>query len=261
MKNYTDFTTIQVNDNNNIVEILFDRPKKRHSINPLLAKELLSVLTDISESKDVRVVIISSTDEYFCSGADLEAGLGDYNDSEEILLQMYWPILEKISNMPQIVIAAIPGVTAGIGCALVLAADMIIMHPKASLYFAFIKIGLIADGGAHWQLLSRLSYQKAFELLIEGGALSANECYDYGIANKLDDNPLTAAREWSTSLSQLAPIAVQHTKSCLRKMHTANFQEAIQIEAASQKICESSDDAKEGIMAFLQKRKPNFVGQ
>lgn len=257
----TDYQTIVVEENSGVVKVLLNRPEKRHAVNQLLADELFEVLDTVSKSADIRAVVLSTTDQFFCAGADLEEGLGKYPSGKEQILEMYWPVLEKVEQMPQVFISAIPGVSAGIGCALAMNSDLVVMHPKSALYFAFSKIGLIADGGSHWFLLQQLGYQKTFELLVQGGSLSAQECFDKGFANKLEEQPLEAALAWAQELAQCAPLALRETKQCLRKMANVNFKQAVELEADGQKICTDSDDSKEGIQAFLQKRKPVFTGK
>ncbi|MEM8593878.1 MAG: enoyl-CoA hydratase/isomerase family protein [Pseudomonadota bacterium] len=260
----TDYQTIIVEQDRHVLSVLLNRPDARHAVNLLMSQELCAVLDEVADQSEIRVVVLGSTDAYFCSGTDLKEGFCGFKDCEEQLLHMYWPIIQKMHELPQTIIAAPAGTTAGIGCAFVLNSDLIVMHESASLFFTFSNIGLIADGGIHTLLQRHLGYQRTFELLTRGGHLSAQACSDAGIANRLvdaEDDFLKVAQSWAHELSNRAPLVLQHTKKLLRTTSLMSIEETVRNEAQRQNMCAVSEDASEGIMAFLEKRPAVFRGQ
>jgi 2-(1,2-epoxy-1,2-dihydrophenyl)acetyl-CoA isomerase len=161
-----------------------------------------------------------------------------------------------------VVISAINGTTAGIGCTMVTASDLAVMSDAAVMNLAFSRIALIPDGGLTWDLVRSMGYKRAFKLMIEGGSLSAEQCLEYGIVNELApaDQLLARARALAEQVAEFSPVANKLTKRALRRSMDLSLQAAVDYESALQERASKSGDSAEGIAAFLEKRKPIFPG-
>lgn len=246
-----------------VAQILLNRPKSLNAFNQELRAELLEVLSLVEKDADVRVVVLGSTSQVFSSGADLSEGLGPRETVEEQIMEEYLPALQKIAELNKPVIAAVPGVMAGIGAAFAMNCDLMVMADTAYMLMAFTNIGLVPDGGASWLLLKQLGYQHSYQLIAEGGKLSAHDCAEAGIANKIvpADQVLETATKWAQELAQRAPIALREAKQLLRQAGALSYVETVAAEAKAQNTCLASADAQEAISAFMEKRTPVFSGK
>ena len=246
-----------------IATILLDKPETLNAFSQKMRSELLAVFSDLENNSAVRVVLFGSTGKAFSSGADLVEGIGEHKTVEDQLMKEYAPLLDKMANLPQPIIAVVPGVMAGIGAAFAMNCDLVVMSDTGSMLMAFTNIGLVPDGGASWQLLRHLGYQRAFQLIAEGGRMSAHDCLEAGIANKLvpADQLMTEARSWAEELSGRAPIALREVKQLLRKASVLSYADTIALEAKAQNVCIGTADTAEAVAAFLEKRPAVFKGR
>ncbi len=256
------FETLVYETSGHVASILLNRPNSLNAFNVKMRAELLEAFTEVDTDANVRVVILGSTGKAFSSGADLADGLGEQKTVEDQIMKEYAPVLEKIAALNKPVIAAVPGVMAGIGAAFAMNCDLMVMADTGSMLMAFSNIGLVPDGGASWQLLRYLGYQRAYQLIAEGGRLSAHECLEAGIANKLApaEQVLETAQRWAEELAQRAPIALREAKQVLRGVAGLDYAGAVALEAKTQNTCLSTRDAMEAMQAFMEKRKPVFKG-
>ncbi|MBD2858922.1 enoyl-CoA hydratase/isomerase family protein [Spongiibacter sp. KMU-158] len=246
-----------------VIQILLNRPKSLNSFNLEMRAELVEVLSLAEKDDDARVVVLGSTSPVFSSGADLTEGLGPRATVEEQIMEEYLPALQKIAELNKPVIAAVPGVMAGIGAAFAMNCDLMVMADTAYMLMAFSNVGLVPDGGASWLLLKQLGYQRSYQLIAEGGKLSAHDCAEAGIANKIvpADQVLETATKWAQELAQRAPIALREAKTLLRQAGSLSYVETVAAEAKAQNICLATEDSQEAVAAFMQKRAPVFKGK
>ncbi|MBB3047242.1 2-(1,2-epoxy-1,2-dihydrophenyl)acetyl-CoA isomerase [Litorivivens lipolytica] len=258
----SDYQTISYSVDGHVANILLNRPESLNAFNVQMRKELLSAFTEAGENEAVRVVLFGSTGKAFSSGADLMDGLGEQKTVEDQIMKEYFPVLDLMANLNKPIIAAVPGVMAGIGAAFAMNSDLIMMADTGSMLLAFTNIALVPDGGASWQLLRHLGYQRAFQLIAEGGRMSAHECLEAGIANKLvpADELMSEARKWAEELAQRAPVALREVKQLLRKATTLSYAETVALEAKTQNVCLATQDAAEAVKAFVEKRPAVFRG-
>lgn len=244
-----------------VATITLNRPDTRNAFNAALRSRVLAVLREIESCDDVRVVIVTGADRGFSSGADLKAGITSGVRME--LLQEYAPILLALRRMNVVVLAAVNGAAAGIGAAVVAAADLAIMADDASLQLAFSKIALIPDGGLTWELVRSLGYKRAYRLMIEGGRLDANQCREFGLVNEIVPAArlMDEAHAWAERLCRLSPTCNALTKRALHQAQHCSFEEAISYEADLQEVAGRSQDCAEGVDAFLNKRPAKFTGR
>ncbi len=256
-------STVEMTINGHVATICLNRPNSLNAFNREMRAELLACFTQVSAMPQIRVVVLGGNGRGFSSGADLSQGPLDGQSVERQLLDEYGPILRLIETMDQTVIAAIPGVMAGIGAAFAMHCDLAVMANDASMVMAFTNVALVPDGGATWNLLQRLGYQRAFQLIAEGGRLDAASCLELGLVTKLADagEVLVTAQAWAEALAQRAPIALREAKTLLRNAGTQSFSETMAAEAKAQNQCFASEDAAEAISAFMAKRSPIFNGR
>ena len=244
-----------------VAVITLFRPEAMNSFNTELRAALAFALEKAHEDDSIRVVVLTGEGRTFSAGADLKAGID--KDVTEILQVEYRPVQEAIANMPKPVIAAIPGSAAGIGLSIALNCDLLIMADNAFMLSPFTTISLVPDGGMNWMLVQQVGYRRAFQLSIESERVAADRCVELGLANKAvpADELQSAALEWAQALAQRAPLSLAATKKVMRFAGNNNWGSSYDLEAQLQGELLASDDNKEGIQAFFEKRAPKFTGK
>jgi 2-(1,2-epoxy-1,2-dihydrophenyl)acetyl-CoA isomerase len=244
-----------------IATITLNRPDTRNAFNTALRKRVLEVLREIESFNGLRVVILTGAGRGFSAGADLKAQMA--SDVRTVLLTEYEPILTALRKTDIVTLAAVNGAAAGFGAALVAAADLAIMAEDATLQLAFSRIALIPDGGLTWELVRALGYKRAYRLMIEGGTLQAAQCRDYGLVNEIvaADRLMEEAYAWAERLCKLSPMCNGLTKRALQRAQSCALEEAMAYEADLQQVASQSEDCREGVEAFRQKRPPLFAGR
>jgi len=243
--------------------ITLDRPETRNALGHDVSVGLHHALLDVAADADVRVVVLTGAGGAFSAGADLKEGLPELHRVEDMINSRYRPSLELITGMDKPVIAAVAGPAAGIGLSFALACDLVVMAENAFLLAPFSTIGLIPDGGATWLLARRLGYHRAYQMCIEAERIPASVCLETGLANRVtpDARLLEEAVSWAESLAQRAPLALAGTKQAMRQAMHLSLGETIALEARIQNGCARSDDCREGVSAFRDRRKPQFKGR
>ncbi len=249
--------------NNGIANIILNRPEVFNAFDDELSYELQAALKEASKDNEVRVLVISGEGRAFCSGQDLKAVSGvEKRSFKDSLTKRYNPIIRAMRNMPKPIIAKLNGVAAGAGCSLALACDMIIASEEASLIEVFVNIGLVLDSGSSFFLPRLVGYSKAFELSTLGSKVKAEEALTLGLVNKvvkkedLDNEVLILAEQYAKAPTK----AIGLMKKMLNKSYNFDLDQALDYEKYCQEIAGSSSDYKEGVQAFLEKRKPDFKG-
>jgi len=259
----TEFTYLKFESKDGIATICLNRPEVYNALNDELTFEIQDALKVCARDAEVRVVVLTGEGKAFCSGQDLKASSVVENKSfADSLHKRYNPIIKLMRDMPKPIIARLNGVAAGAGCSLALACDYIVAAEEATLIEVFINIGLVPDSGSSLFLPRLVGYTKAFELATMGTRLKAKEAYDLGIVNKvvpLEDLD-SALEEVVLYYSQAPTKAIGMIKKMLDKAYTSGLSDALEYEAYCQEIAGRSNDYKEGVNAFLEKRKPEFKG-
>ena len=244
-----------------VAVITLHRPESMNSFNTELRAALVDAFAKAREDDSVRAVVFTGEGRCFSAGADLKAGID--RDVTEILQTEYRPVLEAIAEIPKPVIGAVPGSAAGIGLSMALQCDLLIMADNAFLLSPFTTISLVPDGGLNWLLVRQLGYRRAFQLSVEAERIPAARCVELGLANKSVpvEELQSAALEWAQTLTNRAPLSLATTKKVMRFAADNDWASSYSLEAELRGQLLGSDDNKEGIQAFLEKRAPKFTGK
>lgn len=247
-----------------VATITLNRPDVYNALNDEITYELQDALKAVSKDAQVRVVVLTGAGKAFCSGQDLKAAAGDQKRSfMQSLHKRYNPIISAMRSLPKPIICKLNGVAAGAGCSLALACDVIVASQEATLIEVFINIGLVPDSGSSYFLPRTVGMNKAFELCSMGNKVKADEAVAIGLINKsVPAAELDAAVKVYTDYYAAAPTkSIGLIKKMLNKSATSTLDEMLDYEAYSQEIAGTSEDYKEGVTAFLEKRKPAFKGK
>lgn len=256
--------SVELKIENNVAWISLNRPDVFNSFNREMALLLQKTLDDCSENASVRAIVITGNGKAFCAGQDLK----EVTDPElnpgfrKILEEHYNPIIQKIRTIEKPIIGAVNGVAAGAGANIALACDIVVASENASFIQAFSKIGLIPDSAGTFFLPRLIGFQKASALMMLGDKVSAEEALNLGMIYKMvsssffEDEVMTLA----TTLAQMPTKALGLTKRLLNQSMTNNLEQQLALESDLQIEASSSNDYKEGVTAFVEKRKPEFKG-
>jgi 2-(1,2-epoxy-1,2-dihydrophenyl)acetyl-CoA isomerase len=248
---------------NNIGFITLNRPDKLNSFNREMALAMQSALDECC-APSVRAVYITGAGKGFCAGQDLAevvdpAGPG----MERILLEHYNPLITAIRQLEKPVVAAVNGVAAGAGANIALCCDVVVAAKSASFIQAFSKIGLMPDSSGTYFLPRLIGWQKASALMMLGEKVSADEAERLGMIYKVldDENFAEASVTIATTLAQLPTKGLAFTKQALSLSFNNNMADQLATEDRLQQAAANTYDFKEGVQAFIEKRKPLFKGE
>lgn len=225
--------------------------------------EVQKALKEVAKDTQIRVLVITGAGKAFCSGQDLKAISGSANRSlSESLYKRYNPIIKLMREMPKPIICRLNGVAAGAGCSLALACDLIVASNKASLIEVFVNVGLVLDSGSSYFLPRLIGSARAFELATMGTKVTARQALEWGMVNRVvEPENLDLEVEKLCEYYVNAPTkAIGLMKKMLNKSFHSDLNTMLQYEAYCQEIAGNSQDYKEGVEAFNQKRKPLFTG-
>ncbi|MBL7863136.1 MAG: enoyl-CoA hydratase/isomerase family protein [Cyclobacteriaceae bacterium] len=248
---------------NGVATITLNRPEVYNALNDGITYELQDAFKAIAKDDAVRVVVLTGAGKAYCSGQDLKAASGQEKRSFlESLHKRYNPIIRAMRSLPKPIIGRLNGVAAGAGCSLALACDLIVASEEATLIEVFINIGLVPDSGSSYFLPRLVGMAKAFELCSMGSRVKAAEALQLGLVNRVvpAEQLDAAVREYTEYFSKAPTKSIGLIKKMLDKATTATLDEMLEYEAYCQEIAGSSADYKEGVTAFLEKRKPEFKG-
>jgi len=256
-------TTVAYDRHGPVAVVTLNRPEVLNAFNRQLAHDLRDAMIRASGDDEVRAVVLRGAEGYFSAGADLKQGFPTDRKVEDMLNTDFRPVLDMIAGMEKPVIAAVAGPAAGVGLSFALVCDLVMMADDAYLLSPFAAIGLIPDGGATWLLVRQLGYHRAYQMCIESERVPAQRCHELGLANRVVPAAELETRSlaWARELAERAPLALARTKLAMRDAMNISLSEAIAREAHLQNACVQSEDAKEGVAAFLAKRKPEFKGK
>ena len=217
---------------------------------------------------EVRCVVLTGAGRAFSSGADLKAIFEEATTSDQrpdvagLLRERYHPLLESVRELEKPVVAALNGMAAGIGCSLALACDLVYAKRSAALLLAFVRIGLMPDGGSTMLVPVAIGKARAFEMAMLGEPLTADRALEWGLINGVfaDDTFDHEITELAGKLAAGPTRALALMKKAMNESVFANFYAQLEVEAQLQEEAAATDDFREGVTAFIEKRRPAFSG-
>ena len=244
--------------------ITLNRPDKLNSFNREMALLLQKTLDDCASNNEVRCIYLTGAGKGFCAGQDL-AEVVDPNGPgmQKILSEHYNPIIERIRNINKPFVAAVNGVAAGAGANIVFACDIVLSISSANFIQAFSKIGLIPDSGGTFTLPRLIGMQRASALMMLGDKISATDALQMGMLYKVFDEQSfeLESKKIATTLSQMPTKALGYIKQALNASATNNLTQQLALEDELQQKAAATNDFKEGVNAFLEKRLPLYRGE
>lgn len=246
--------------------IALNRPTVLNSFNRQMCMELQQALDLAAKDPQVRAVLLCAEGRAFCAGQDLSEVAprpdGSLPDLGEIVRSCYNPIVLAIREIQKPVVCCVQGIAAGAGANLALACDIVVASKEASFAQVFSKVGLIPDSGGTFTLPRLIGVAKATALCMLGEKLSAEQAAEIGLIYRVVE--ASAAREEATKLAaqlaKLPTVGLAATKKAFNHSFQNSLEAQLALEAELQAACGKSADYREGVMAFLEKRAPNFKG-
>jgi 2-(1,2-epoxy-1,2-dihydrophenyl)acetyl-CoA isomerase len=257
------YETILFEITDGIATLTLNRPDVFNAFNEQQSADVIDALKVCEKDKNVRVLILTGSGKAFCSGQDLKSIAGSKRSLSESLYKRYNPMIRAMRNLPIPIICKLNGVAAGAGCSMALASDMIIASENASLIEVFVNIGLVLDSGSSYFLPRLVGSARAFELATMGTKISAQQAFDWGMINKVvKADELDIEVQKIATYYQNAPTkAIALMKKMLNKSFHSDLETMLEYEAYCQEIAGRSDDYKEGVAAFIEKRAAKYIGQ
>lgn len=246
-----------------IGKIILNRPDKFNSFNREMSMALQKALKDCSENKNVRAVYLSGSGKAFSAGQDLSEAIEPHGPGiKKIVEDHYNPIIKIIREMEKPVLCAVNGIAAGAGANVALCCDIVVASKSASFVQAFSKIGLIPDSGGTFFLPRLIGLQRATALMMLGEKIGAEEAKNMGMIYKVFDDETMEKDSWqlAVTLSEMPTRGLGLTKKLLNETFQNTLDEQLDQEGNLQVIAAGTSDFREGVQAFLEKRKAVFKG-
>lgn len=257
-----DYTAITYDLTDGIATITLNRPEVMNALTTGLRRELLHAL--LRSHHEARVMVLTGSGRAFCSGQDLQdAGQVGAFDLERILNEEYVPMIKAITESPIPTVSAVNGAAAGAGANLALAADIVIAAESASFIQAFTRIGLVPDAGGSYWLPRQIGLARAMGAMLLGDRISARQAADWGMIYECVPDAEFAAhvRARAAQLAAGPGVAYRGVKTMLRASFGNDLDAQLALEARLQGGCGQTQDFREGVAAFLEKRPAKFTGR
>ncbi|MDP2241495.1 MAG: enoyl-CoA hydratase [Burkholderiales bacterium] len=244
-----------------VAVVRINRPEARNALNIEVRKLIAKHLTELGEDDTTRCIVLTGNDKSFAAGADIKemAGVG----TMEMLARGTHKLWRAIAACPKPVIAAVNGFALGGGCELAMTCDIIIAGESAKFGQPEVKIGIIPGGGATQRLTRAVGKYKAMRYILTGDPFSAKEACDMGLVSEVvaDDAVEKRAVEMAQQIATLPPLAILQAKETVLRGMDASLDTGLALETKAAQILFASQDQKEGMAAFIEKRKPKFQGR
>jgi enoyl-CoA hydratase/carnithine racemase len=244
-----------------IALVRINRPEVRNALNIEVRKLLAKSLTELGDDETTRCIVLTGNEKSFAAGADIKEMVGA--GTIEMLQRGTHKLWRAIAACPKPVIAAVNGFALGGGCELAMTCDIIIAGESAKFGQPEVKIGIIPGGGGTQRLTRAVGKYKTMRYVLTGDLFSAREAFDMGLVSEIapDAEVEKRALEMAQQIADLSPLAIQQAKESVLRGLDASLETGLALETKAIQILFSSQDQKEGMAAFIEKRKPQFQGK
>ncbi|WP_329350455.1 enoyl-CoA hydratase-related protein [Streptomyces sp. NBC_01261] len=250
-----------------VAYLTLNRPEALNAITPAQRDRLITLLGEASADPSVRAVVLTGTGRGFCAGADLRGGGSSgeriAGDVARTIRQGAQRLIAAVLDCEKPVIAAVNGTAAGLGAQLALACDLVLAAESAKFIEVFVRRGLVPDGGGAYLLPRLIGPQRAKELMFFGDTVSAADAERLGLVNRVvpDEELEKTARDWAERLATGPTRALALTKQLVNASLDSDRTTAFAAEAAAQEINMTTEDAREGVASFVERRSPEYRGR
>jgi 2-(1,2-epoxy-1,2-dihydrophenyl)acetyl-CoA isomerase len=259
------YETILYETQAGVATITLNRPDSLNAFNDQMIAECRDAFKQAGRDPGVRCIVITGNGRAFSSGQDLKdvrSREGEFSIGEH-LRHGYNKLVSQMIALEKPIVAGVNGIAAGAGCGVALAADLRIASEKASFMLAFSRVGLIPDSGSTWTLPRLIGYSRAYEMAITADRIPAEKALSWGMVNEVvpAEQLLEVVAAWAGTLATGPTLAYGLTKRAMRRADGQTLDEALAYESHIQEIAGRSQDSKEGVQAFIDKREPEFKGK
>lgn len=261
-----DFKNIILEIEDGVAVLTLDRPDALNSFTVDMHKEVASAMKRVESSGSVRCLLITGAGRAFCAGQDLRDPAvdisGEYPDLGESVEKYYNPFIRSIMTLEMPVICAVNGIAAGAGVSVALACDLVIARRSAAFICAFSRVGVVPDSGATWNLPRAIGLPRAKAMAFLGEKISADSAVQWGMIWRCvdDEQLMPEAKTLARRLACQPTRALAMTKALLNDSFATSMHEQLEEEKYAMRVLGRTDDYREGVSAFLQKRVPRFKG-
>ncbi|GAA3533002.1 2-(1,2-epoxy-1,2-dihydrophenyl)acetyl-CoA isomerase PaaG [Zobellella aerophila] len=247
--------------------LVLNRPAQLNSFNEAMHQEVAAVLKDWENNPEVRTILLTGNGRGFCAGQDLgDRAVNSGDEAPDLgrsIDHYYNPLIKRITGMPKPVICAVNGVAAGAGANIALACDIVIAARSASFIQAFCRLGLVPDSGGTWLLPRLIGRARALALTLRGDKVSAEQAREMGMIWQVveDDRLQSEAMQQAQQLSRQPTYGLGLIKRAINSAADNSLNEQLELERDLQRLAGRSEDYREGVDAFLNKRTPEYRGR
>lgn len=260
------YEKIQIATEDGLATLTLNAPDRLNAVSRKMIGELKQCWEELAADSSVRAVLLTGAGRGFCAGADLadpDRAKGNTSDSGEALDKFFNPVIRLMRGVPKPIVAAVNGPAAGVGMSFALASDIAIAGKSASFLQAFARIGLLPDGGSTWFLPRLVGEQRARALAMLAPQITAQQAKDWGLIwDVVDDADLMkTAGDLARRLADGPTLSLARIKEAMNRASGNTLSQQLDVERDFQRELGRSEDFKEGVAAFLAKRKPAFKGK
>lgn len=258
------FTTVDLKREGRLARLTFNRPASMNAMDAVMMQELADVLEELKTDKTVQVLLIQGEGRAFSAGGDIKEMLNPDNPMDfGTVMGDIARLATALYSLPQITIAVVHGAAAGLGFSIALGCDYIIAEEDSKLAMNFIGIGLVPDGAGHFFLKERVGVPQAKKLIWSGEVMSGQEALGLGLIDEVvaEGKSFEQAEAYARKLLASPITAMIATKNILHAQKMKELENILEMETAAQEAMRKTNDHLEGIQAFVDKRKPAFLGK
>ena len=256
------YETVIVSKEGMVGVITLNRPQALNALSTKMVTELISALGEFEKDEEVRSVVIAGNDRAFSAGADIKE-MADMTAVQMLMGEHFFPLWDKVGHYRKPIVGAVTGYALGGGLELAMALDVLVASETAQFGQPEINIGVIPGGGGTQRLTRAVGKSKAMEMILADRRVGAEEARTLGLVSRVvpKESCVDEAKKLAAEIATKSPVAIKVAKMAVNKAFEMGLSDGLDFERELFYMLFSSDDAKEGMHAFMEKRKPSFRGK